>query len=222
MTGSLSHLAAALGAFLLTHSIPALRPVRTRCVAVLGERGYLATYSLVSLAVSAWVVMALIEAPYVELWPMTETSMWVTAIIMIPACVFLVFGLTTANPFSIPIRPDIFEPSSPGLLAMTRHPLLLGLALWAVAHIPPNGSVATVLVFGFAAAFSVVGMFILDKRRKRTWGIETWSRKAQNTRLLSWRPSALPGMDWRWAVVALLYTGLIGLHPIVIGLSPLP
>ena len=39
MTGSLSHLAAALGAFLLTHSIPALRPVRARCVALLGERG---------------------------------------------------------------------------------------------------------------------------------------------------------------------------------------
>ncbi len=222
MTGSLSHLAAALGAFLLTHSIPALRPVRARCVALLGERGYLVAYSLVSLATIIWVVLALVAAPYIELWTMTKTSMWITAIIMIPACVFLVFGLTTPNPFSIPINPEGFSPESPGLLAITRHPLLLGLTLWAAAHIPPNGSIAAILVFGFAALFSVVGMFTLDKRRKRTWGAETWRHKAQHTHLVSWRPSALPGMDWRWGVVALLYTGFIGLHPIVVGVSPLP
>lgn len=222
MTGSLSHLAAALATFLLTHSIPALKPVRARCVALLGERGYVLTYSLVSLAVIAWVILALVDAPYVELWAMTNTSMWITAVIMIPACVLLVFGLTTPNPFSISIKPEDFDPESPGLLAITRHPLLLGLALWAGSHVPPNGSIAAILVFGFAALFSVVGMFTLDKRRKRTSGSDAWNHKARHTHLMSWKPSALPGMDWRWGVVALLYAGLIGLHPIVIGLSPLP
>lgn len=222
MTGSLSHLAAALCAFLLTHSISALKPVRARFVALLGERGYLATYSVVSLAVITWVVLALTDAPYVELWAMTNASMWATAILMIPACVFLVFGLTTPNPLSITIRPNAFEPDAPGILAVTRHPLLLGLALWAAAHIPPNGSLAAILVFGFAALFSVAGMFILDSRRQRAWGTDTWHQKGKQTSLLNLRPSALPRMEWRWGLVTVIYSGLIWLHPIVIGLSPLP
>lgn len=222
ITGGLSHLAAALAVFLLTHSIPALRPVRAQCVSALGERGYLAAYSIVSLVVSAWVVMALIDAPYVEVWAMTPMTMWITAIVMLPACGLLIFGLTTPNPFSITIKPDAFVPNSPGILAIARHPILMGLTLWAWGHIPPNGSVAAILVFGVAALFSMAGMFILDKRRKRVWGNDTWQSQAKNTCLLGWRPGALSWKDWRWALVAAMYGGLIALHPMIIGVSPLP
>lgn len=222
MTGTLWHVAAALAAFLGTHSLPALKPVRARCVSVLGERGYLFSYSLLSIAAIAWVVLALLDAPYIELWPMTVASMWLTAALMIPATVFLVFGLTTPNPFSIPVRPGAFDPDRPGFLAITRHPILMGLATWALAHIPPNGSAATLMMFGFAAAFSVAGMLILEARRKKAWGAETWQKSAVRTALLGWNPSALSWTDWRWGVVGVVYAGLILAHPIVVGVNPLP
>lgn len=222
MTGSLWHLAAALLVFLLTHSIPAIRPIRTRCVALLGERGYLATYSLLSITVIAWVVLALIDAPYVELWPMTVGAMWVTVALMIPATALVVFGLTTPNPLSIPIRPNAFKADSPGILSITRHPLLMGLALWSIAHIPPNGSLATVMMFGFAAAFSIAGMKILDARRRKAWGESDWLNKANRTALLGWSWTALSFTDWRWALTFAVYVGLLTVHPSVIGVSPLP
>jgi len=162
VTGSLWHVLAALLAFLITHSIPALRPVRARCVSVLGERGYLIAHSTLSIAVITWVVLALVDAPYVELWPMTVAAMWLTVLLMIPATAFLVFGLTTPNPFSIPIRTEAFVPEFLGILTVTRHPLLMGLAFWSLAHIPPNGSVATIMMFGFTGAFSIAGMDIED------------------------------------------------------------
>lgn len=222
MTGSIWHVAAALVAFLATHSLPALKPVRARCVSALGERGYLFAYSLLSIAVITWVVRALIDAPYIELWPMTVTSMWLTVVLMVPATIFLVFGFTTPNPFSIPIKPGAFDPDKPGILAISRHPLLLGLAFWALAHIPPNGSMATVMMFGFAAAFSLAGMKILDARRQKAWGLPDWQSRAAGTSLLRWTPSALSWTNWRWGLALVVYVGLIAAHPLVIGVSPLP
>ena len=35
------------------------------------------------------------------------------------------------------------------------------------------------------------------------------------------RPTDALG-DWRWVLVAVLYGAMIGLHPIVIGVQPLP
>lgn len=222
MTGTLWHVAAALFAFLVTHSLPALKPVRARCVALLGERAYFVTYSALTIAVITWVVFALIGAPYIELWPMTVVSMWITAILMLPATVFLVFGLSTSNPFSIPIKPSAFDPARPGFLAITRHPLLLGLAMWGLAHIPPNGAVATIMMFGFVAAFSFAGIRILDVRRKKAWGLQIWQTMAERTASWQWKPSALSLTDWRWVVVLAVYAGLIFAHPIVIGVGPLP
>lgn len=222
MTGTIGHLIAALAAFLITHSIPALKPVRARCVSLLGERGYLVIYSLLSIGVIAWVAFALIDAPYVELWPMTVASMWVTAALMFPATIFLIFGLTTPNPFSIPVRANAYDADAPGILTITRHPILMGLALWALAHIPPNGTVATVTMFGVAAAFSLAGMRILDGRRKKAWGLPVWQAKSAPTALLRWKPSAISWTDWRWGLVAGVYVGLITAHPLVIGVSALP
>ena len=222
MTGSLGHLVASLVAFLLTHSIPALQPVRARLVLAFSERGYLFIYSLISLAVTTWVVLAFINAPYVELWAITRATMWITVVLMVPACICLSFGLTTPNPFSIPIAPDKFTPETPGVLAITRHPILLGLSLWAIAHITPNGSIAAILVFSSAALFSIAGMFVLDKRRKRTWGEEAWRHFAANTSLLSRPSSTLSWTDWRWGLALIIYGGLIALHPLVIGVSPVP
>lgn len=222
MIGTYTDLIASLIAFLVTHSIPAIRPVRARCVAIAGERAYLIAYSVVSVVVIAWMVSAALAAPYLELWSMTETAMWATAALMLPAIAFLVFGLTTPNPLSIPVKVDAYDPDQPGLLALTRHPVLVSFILWAISHIVANGTVSALLLFGFAAAFSVGGMFIVDARRKRTWGIEKWTANAAGTALLSWRFDAVPVADRRWILVFVLYALALWLHPIVIGVQPLP
>ncbi len=78
------------------------------------------------------------------------------------------------------------------------------------------------LLFGFAFLFSIVGMFIVDARRRRTWGLETWQNQTAKTAILSWRFDAIPLLDRRWLIVAVLYALMIWLHPLVLGVMPLP
>jgi protein-S-isoprenylcysteine O-methyltransferase Ste14 len=160
---------------------------------------------MISVLVIAWMVSAALAAPYLELWPMTVGVMWATAIVMLIATVLTVLGLTTPNPFSVPVKPDQFDPENPGILALTRHPLLLGLALWAGAHVLSNGALSAVILFGFAFVFSLAGMGILDARRKRHWGENVWNSRAAQTTLLSIRVQRMPLGDWRWVLVAVLW-----------------
>ena len=222
MLGGYGELIASLAVFLFTHSVPAIRPVRARCVSLAGERTYLIAYSLISIIMILWMVSAVIRAPYVELWAMTPGTMWGTALLMIPATALLVFGLTTPNTLSLPIRSEMFDPKAPGVLAFTRHPILLGFALWALAHILSNGTLSALLLFGFAFLFSIAGMFIVDARRRRAWGREIWSKQTARTALLSWRFEHIPILDRRWLIVAALYALMIWLHPLALGVQPLP
>ncbi len=47
---------------------------------------------------------------------------------------------------------------------ITRHPMLLGVLMWAAAHLLVNGDVASILLFGSFAAFSVVDMVLANAR----------------------------------------------------------
>ena len=48
----------ALAAFILLHSVPAIRPLRASLVSTFGRRTYLIGYSVVSLATLLWVFQA--------------------------------------------------------------------------------------------------------------------------------------------------------------------
>ena len=222
MMGGYGELVASLAVFLVTHSVPAIGPVRARCVSIAGERPYLIVYSVISITVIAWMVSAVVRAPYVELWPMTPGTMWTTALLMLLATACLVFGLTTPNTLSLPIKSEMFNPDQPGILALTRHPILVGFALWALAHITSNGTLSALLLFGFAFLFSIAGMFIVDARRRRTWGEDRWKIQTARTAFLSWRFGCIPILDQRWLIIAVLYALMIWLHPLVLGVAPLP
>jgi len=72
LLGGWGELTAALLVFLLTHVIPSRPQVRARLVALAGQRAYLVAYSLMSLLVLAWLILASANAPFVELWPFEE------------------------------------------------------------------------------------------------------------------------------------------------------
>jgi uncharacterized membrane protein len=222
--------AAAFAVFLLSHIVPARPAMRARLRAVLGERGFLAVYSLVSVAVLVWLIAAAAWAPYVELWPFAPWQMWVPNLVMPFACLLAAFGVGAANPLSFGGRPAArFDPDRPEIAGVSRHPLLLALALWAGGHVLPNGDLAHVLLFGTFALFSLTGMLAIDARRRRMLGDAAWRRLAARTSLVPlaalvdgrWRPG------WRidpvrLGVAGAVYGGLLALHPWVIGVSAVP
>jgi uncharacterized membrane protein len=147
------------------------------------------------------------------------------------ACLLAAFGAAVPNPFSIGgLGNDRFNPDRPGIAGVTRHPLLWAPTLWALAHLLPNGDLAHVVLFGLLAGFGLIGMYALDKRRQREWGLAEWSRLAARTSFIPFmskemfnRETTLAPADWlRLAGAAGLYLALFHAHEPVIGFSPIP
>ncbi len=174
----------ALGVFLTAHVVPSRPVVRRRLVGIAGEGAYLAAYSVVSLALLVWVIHAAVTAPYIGLWYPRPWHFVVSVAVMPLALVLLVAGLMQPNPLSVTIVRGPFKVHGPGIVAVTRHPVLWGFTLWGAAHILPNGDASSVILFGGLTLFALAGIPILDRRRRRTLGEDRWSEIATATSVL--------------------------------------
>lgn len=216
--------------FIVAHVIPAYRPLRGRLIAVLGQRVYLTAYMALSLSLLAWVAFAYAGAPYIGVWTQMPWMRWAPILVMPLAFVLLAASLILPNPLSVAVRTQGFDPERPGLLAVTRHPLMWAVTLWAGAHMVPNGDVASLMLFGLLCALSLAGPVILDVKHKKRLGESAWKRLAKCTSnvpfvaLLRGRTRA--NLDWRDAITIAVglffYAGFLHLHVYLIGVSPLP
>ncbi|GHE94308.1 hypothetical protein GCM10016455_13420 [Aliiroseovarius zhejiangensis] len=204
--------------FFLTHSIPVRPAVKSRLVSLLGARGFTFAYSLLSIAVLALVIVAAGRAPFVGLWDWEPWQNHVTLTVMFLVCVIAALALGRPNPLSFGgSNNDRFDPDNPGLIGWMRHPLLVALFLWAFGHMVPNGNLAHVILFVVFAGFALLGMWIIDRRKKRILGADEWSRLADTRREITITQSGLI----RVGIAVALYALLLWLHGPVIGVEPL-
>ncbi len=229
--GEWTQFAAALLAFLASHSVPARPAVRRMLRERLGERAYMILYSIVSLAVLAWLIVAAGAAPRIQVWSFEPWQLWVPNIVMPFACLLIAYGLASPDPFSITgLNRDAFDPSRPGISGITRHPVLWAVTLWAAAHLVTNGELAHVILFGLFTLFGLMGMAIFDARKRREWGPELWAERTAHTSLAPFaavlagrfRGAGLRARPLPLIAALVLYLALILLHPPVIGVPPLP
>lgn len=215
--------AAAFAAFFLTHSLPIRPPLRPVLQSALGPRGFTLAYSALSLTILAWLIGAAGRAPFVALWDWAAWQVYVPLVAMLPVCLILALTIARPNPFSFGGAGNHrFDPACPGIVRLNRHPLLLALAVWSGAHAVPNGDLAHLILFGTFALFAVLGARLIDRRRQREMG-EAWEALHSAVATTPLWPS-FPRGDAVLRLVAglVLYVALIWLHPIVIGVSPLP
>ena len=223
VTGGIGHLVLAVACFLAAHSLTYLRPLRHRIEAAVGAAGFHTGYSLLSSVLLVWVIAAAINAPTIVVWEQQPWMRWAPSLAMPVACLLWVCGLTQPNPFSVGPGAQGFDPARPGILRLTRHPVVWGLALWAGAHLIPNGTLAGVTLFAPLLILSLLGPRILDAKRRQSLGWEEWQRLVD---------AAAGPMDWPallaeigpWRILGglALVPLLMTLHPLVIGLSPVP
>ncbi len=132
----------------------------------------------------------------------------------------LIFSLALGrpNPLSFGGTGDArFDPAHPGLIGWMHHPLLVVLGLWSLAHILPNGDLAHALMFTQFFLFSLLGVNIINRRKRRLLGAEKWHHLGATKRRFA--PS-LNGLI-RLAFAIALYGTLLWLHQPVIGVDPL-
>lgn len=162
-------------------------------------------YSLASLLLLAWLFRSAGEAPYVELWPVLDWQPVVPRVLVPVAFALGMIGLFSANPLSLSLGRHGLARSS--ILGVTRHPVLWALALWATAHLVPNGDLAHVLLFGILLALCLGGMILMDRRSAKRLGDTEWAKLAARRPFFPFsRPHAL-----LWPTRRDVLLGLIGL-----------
>jgi uncharacterized membrane protein len=216
--------------FLAAHSLPAMRPLRRRLVTTLGEKAYVRIYGFASLALLVWLISAALRAPYIALWTPPGWAYLATLILAPLGLVLVGAGLARPNPLSVSLSRSPFDPARPGIVAITRHPVLWGFALWALSHLPANGDVVATTLFGGLGAFALLGLPLVDRRVKGRLGAAAWLQLASSTSILLFAAMArgrapvgcsrsdLIGAAAGGATAALL---LVGLHAALFGADPL-
>lgn len=216
-------------AFLLaTHfgiSSTALRPALSTRI---GEKPYLALHSVIALAAILWLVRAYNHAPYIELWGHAPWTGWLALIGMLPASLLAVAGLSAPNP-SAPGQDKLLESKDParGVFRITRHPLMWAVGLWGIVHVPANGDLASLVLFGALAALALVGTRLIDAKKATQTG-ERWARFAGQSSNLPFLAIAqgrqrltLIEIGWiRIAAGVVLFAVLWGVHPWLFGAAP--
>ncbi|OCP25071.1 MULTISPECIES: NnrU family protein [unclassified Ensifer] len=168
----------AFAAFLLLHLVPAWPSLRQGLIDRLGRRTYFAAYSLLSLVALGFVFHAALQLDFVPIWDPAPWQAWVTFILAPLGIFFVLAGLFSENPLSI----SIFEnrDQTGAIVAITRHPVLWGFLLWAIAHVVPNGDLRSLVLFGGFALFALGGFFMVEKRARRRLN-ERWSVTSSRT-----------------------------------------
>jgi uncharacterized membrane protein len=212
--------------FLATHFVSST-PLRARIVAAAGEKAYLGLYSVVAAAALGWMIYAYYRAPFASLWYVPWLR-YAPLVIMPFALILIVCGLSTRNPTMVGQERLLeSQEAARGILRVTRHPLMWGVALWAASHVLARGDAAGVLLFGTFLVLALCGTALADRRKARALG-ERWQRFAAVTShvpfaaVAAGRQSFAPA-ELGWARPALgiaLYIALLLLHPAIFGARP--
>jgi uncharacterized membrane protein len=202
--------------------------LRDRAIGMLGENGYRAAFALASIIGLGWLVTAYDRAPYLVSWGMLEWWKPFAILLMLPASLLVVIGLTTPNPTAVAQERRVEQPPQ-GIVRVTRHPFLIGVGLWALVHLIGNGDVASLIFFGTWAIVAFAGTVSIDAKRRRLLG-DAWEPFAAQTSIVPFAAIAA-GRNrfspheiglWRWVIAVLAYLLMLGGHAPVIGVSPFP
>lgn len=154
-------------AFLLAHLIVTHPPVRAPLVARLGPNGFQSAFSVLAAVLLGGMVWSWWGARHQGpmLWNLRGgmanhlVELWVVLSYALAGA-----GLAAPAPsLAGPPRKDPFKLE--GAVAITRHPLMMGMAGWALGHLAMNGWASDIGFFGLFAATAIVGSAHQDWRK---------------------------------------------------------
>jgi uncharacterized membrane protein len=152
----MTYLVIGLVLFLGVHSVRIFADDwRSARIAGLGEGAWKGLYSLLSIAGFVLIVWGygLSRAAPVELWSPPIWTRHLAALLTIPAFVLLAAAYVPGT----------------RIKARVGHPMVLGVKVWAFAHLVSNGRLADVVLFGAFLAWAVV-LYVASRRRDRRTG----------------------------------------------------
>ena len=193
----------------------------------MGQRGFSAFFSLLSLASLLFLIDAYRKAQFYPLWFPPRIIHFLPLAVMPFALVLLVGAFSVPNPTAVGAEKVLERTDAArGVLRITRHPFLWATALWSGAHLLVTGHVAAILFFGTLLLTALRGTSSIDEKRRRT-------NKAEFTRYLAVTSNVpfsaiIQGknrlvLSELWVplvIAALLMAVLLHMHQRLFGFSP--
>lgn len=152
-----------------SHMVLSSLPLRSQLIARLGEKGFVRLYSLIAFATFiplVWVYFGNRHAGGV-IWNLAAVPgvRPLAAALAVLAIALIVGGVLHPSPALVGMKQAW---GARGLTRITRHPVFMGFALWALSHLLLNGFLTDILFFGGMLAFSLAGAAHQDARKRAT------------------------------------------------------
>jgi uncharacterized membrane protein len=225
VTHALLSLAIAGVAFCGSHTLLSSTRLRGSLRDQIGEQGFLLIYSLTALVTFAWFVVAYARAPLLPVWTPPVWTAYVPIAVMPVATILLVAGYSTRNPTAVGMeRSARADDPAPGVLRVTRHPIMWAIGLWALSHLAVNGDLSSIWFFGMTAALALGGTILIDRKKQLALGSH-WHRLASVTSNIPFAALITGRTRLRWRDIGilrplaavLLYAVLFLGHPFLTG-----
>jgi uncharacterized membrane protein len=138
--------------FFAIHLVPANAELRNGLVGRFGETGYKAIFSIVSLIGLVLIVLGFAK---LQLHPGKNPQLWVPPLwcrhvaiaLMLPAMIALVAAYVPSH-----------------IHTTLKHPMLVAIKIWALAHLLANGDLGALILFGSFLAFAVYDRISVKRR----------------------------------------------------------
>ena len=138
--------------FLAIHLVPANVDLKNGLIARFGTTGYKVLFSVVSRIGWALIVLGFYK---LQLHPGKNPILWdpptwtrhLALALMLPAVIALVAAYIPSH-----------------IHVMLKHPMLVAIKIWALAHLLANGDLASLILFGSFLAFAVYDRISVKKR----------------------------------------------------------
>jgi len=139
-----------LAAFIAPHVFVTRRGARQAVIERVGEGAYKALFSLISILgviLIGWGFARYRATGWIDVWPPPVWMRHVTVALMWPAIIFVVAAYIPGN-----------------IKRRLKHPMLVGVKLWAFAHLLSNGDLGSIVLFGGILAWAVFDRISLKRR----------------------------------------------------------
>jgi len=136
-----------LAIFFGIHSLSIFREKREILINKIGALPYKGLFSVVSILGFVLLVIGKGRAEFIHIWQPPVILAMVTKLLMLFAWILMVAAYIPSNAKRI-----------------IRHPMLLSVKLWALAHLLINGDLASIILFGSFLAYGVIAMISANKR----------------------------------------------------------
>jgi uncharacterized membrane protein len=139
-----------LAVFIGSHAFVTMRKERAALVARLGEMPYKGLFSLVSLigiVLIGWGFAHYRSTGYIDIWSPPAWTRHLTLLLVWPAIICVVAAYLPGD-----------------IKRLLKHPMLVGVKLWAVAHLISNGDLGSMILFSAILGWAVFDRITLKRR----------------------------------------------------------